>query len=737
MKNAFNLPIRVRMIKEGLNLPGAYSSCILGTYKTMYKNKGQSIIEYTVLAMLIIVGTIVMGPYVIRSIGAHFKLWQETVDDSVNDRMKRIPISVTEQCRVSELMSSGCGAPIKQNFPLCPTGGLYMPATHCAANERYYFQTGTPDGCYYCEGCKADPTCCDVFSACISAPCCGKKTLPYPGFKRSNFIKDADGNDTVELPSVDRNGNANNNDYRDTSIPENESCYYGEMLLYNNCDNRRIRCQLNSDCNPNCIGNLPVNSLGTTTAHLCDPNPQNRLVADEKISWFNPCPAPPPPEPPEPAAEQNVEIRYRATSAMELYESDEFWTEGPLISTGFDVQCDKEPEEDWSLFEAVIAILGFGGCRTYTSLFWVGPFFTYYGIPLPNPSPNMAWDHGYWGCTRSDDPKHWDVVDGLIQAALNILFGFLGGSLTYAIIDPVDHPQDDWGWNGCWVDEVARKSNQCPRGFLKRCPSYCSPASGDAVYRTLNVKVTPGETTYLLAKVTADAKQPLFTFRPFTGTHFQIFEVFARVNGKNYCFKPTSNTYSRESSHSSPGPDTRDPAGDSCKYIAVSNKLQLAVTKELLKLEIPLEDGGDSTPIRYNCDECEGKCGPNPPACRAKCDVGYSQILVPDPDNPGNNIVTCLPCTGLKCNYTIDCRQGGLSNAHSSFIGASCEGADELIGCVDTGTGAGHGTTNIGFNGCYATSDNPFNRTAATNTSLYGCQLQCRKVPGAVTQCTD
>ena len=57
----------------------------------MFKNRGQSIIEYCTLAMLIIVGTIVMGPYVIRSVNAHFKLWQESVDDSINDAEFDIP----------------------------------------------------------------------------------------------------------------------------------------------------------------------------------------------------------------------------------------------------------------------------------------------------------------------------------------------------------------------------------------------------------------------------------------------------------------------------------------------------------------------------------------------------------------------------------------------------------------------------------------------------------------------
>ena len=54
--------------------------------------KGQSIIEYSALVVLIIVAITVMGPYVLRSINAHFKLWQEAIDDSVNDRMLKVPM---------------------------------------------------------------------------------------------------------------------------------------------------------------------------------------------------------------------------------------------------------------------------------------------------------------------------------------------------------------------------------------------------------------------------------------------------------------------------------------------------------------------------------------------------------------------------------------------------------------------------------------------------------------------
>ena len=34
-------------------------------------------IEYSLIAVLVILGIVIMGPYVLRSVGAHFKLWDD------------------------------------------------------------------------------------------------------------------------------------------------------------------------------------------------------------------------------------------------------------------------------------------------------------------------------------------------------------------------------------------------------------------------------------------------------------------------------------------------------------------------------------------------------------------------------------------------------------------------------------------------------------------------------------
>ena len=55
------------------------------------RKKGQSFIEYSIIAVLVILGVVVMGPYVLRSINAHFKMWDDQVQDSHNERLDILP----------------------------------------------------------------------------------------------------------------------------------------------------------------------------------------------------------------------------------------------------------------------------------------------------------------------------------------------------------------------------------------------------------------------------------------------------------------------------------------------------------------------------------------------------------------------------------------------------------------------------------------------------------------------
>ena len=47
----------------------------------LFKKKGQTTIEYTTIAAIVVASILIMGPYMIRSINAFFK----SLDDEVND----------------------------------------------------------------------------------------------------------------------------------------------------------------------------------------------------------------------------------------------------------------------------------------------------------------------------------------------------------------------------------------------------------------------------------------------------------------------------------------------------------------------------------------------------------------------------------------------------------------------------------------------------------------------------
>ena len=49
------------------------------------QRRGQHLLEYMVLSILIMAGIIIGGPYVIRSWNAQVKGWEDSVVDSMND----------------------------------------------------------------------------------------------------------------------------------------------------------------------------------------------------------------------------------------------------------------------------------------------------------------------------------------------------------------------------------------------------------------------------------------------------------------------------------------------------------------------------------------------------------------------------------------------------------------------------------------------------------------------------
>ena len=88
--------------------------------------RGQSIIEYVLIAVLVILGIYVMGPYVLRSIGAHFKLWDDGIKDSFQENLAQAPVNDIPEINAS------CNCPVTQGacgLPDCPLGKMEMIPT--------------------------------------------------------------------------------------------------------------------------------------------------------------------------------------------------------------------------------------------------------------------------------------------------------------------------------------------------------------------------------------------------------------------------------------------------------------------------------------------------------------------------------------------------------------------------------------------------------------------------------
>lgn len=114
--------------------------------------KAQASIEYMTIAVLVVTGIVLMGPYVLRSINAHFKSMDDQVQDSFQEEMAQAPDEDfnLDGCSCSEWQQGTCG-----------TNGCDRFATH------YYKTCGPSLGCETqfpevgpISECRPDVSCC-------------------------------------------------------------------------------------------------------------------------------------------------------------------------------------------------------------------------------------------------------------------------------------------------------------------------------------------------------------------------------------------------------------------------------------------------------------------------------------------------------------------------------------------------------------------------------------------------
>ncbi|MFA5059296.1 MAG: hypothetical protein WC676_01535 [Candidatus Omnitrophota bacterium] len=136
--------------------------------------KSQSIIEFSVVVVLVLAGIILMGPSTIRGINAHFKSWQDSASDSMKD-----PLLPATEYPVPPDCGNGAVDPGEtltyccQDFPMvdgdgvcCTIGGETaaispIDCSYCGDNVCNGEETNT-NCCLDCHGSPAcgDGSCC-------------------------------------------------------------------------------------------------------------------------------------------------------------------------------------------------------------------------------------------------------------------------------------------------------------------------------------------------------------------------------------------------------------------------------------------------------------------------------------------------------------------------------------------------------------------------------------------------
>jgi len=211
------------------------------------KKRGQSLVEYVLIIVLVITGVVVMGPYVLRSVGAHFKLWDEGVQDSFQENIVQANINtvpaITSNCSCSYVSSGQCGA---------GTLGSSCGKTDMILN--LVCSSGLP-GCSNQPGteCRYDPT--DCCKTATPTGICGSIPLP------------TDSSGAVQtVPTTPIAGN----------------CYMGQEV-YEKCgDITTTTCQTDhADCPPPACEGI----VNTATAIGCPNSGTNYLNQNNQVSY--------------------------------------------------------------------------------------------------------------------------------------------------------------------------------------------------------------------------------------------------------------------------------------------------------------------------------------------------------------------------------------------------------------------------------------------------------------------
>ena len=118
--------------------------------------RGQSIIEYSLIAILVILGIIVMGPYVLRSVTGHYQMWNDGVQDSFKENINQAKFKSIPDVDLGCTCTDSLGEK-----------GSNFAGSQCTPGQYICNHNCNPQGC---DGHK--------FSRCVSDPAnCSKESI--------------------------------------------------------------------------------------------------------------------------------------------------------------------------------------------------------------------------------------------------------------------------------------------------------------------------------------------------------------------------------------------------------------------------------------------------------------------------------------------------------------------------------------------------------------------------------
>ncbi|MCR4337367.1 MAG: hypothetical protein NUV91_06130 [Candidatus Omnitrophica bacterium] len=400
--------------------------------------KAQSVVEYTTIAVLVIVGILVMGPYVLRSINAHFKMLDEGVQDSFEENIKpssdRFPGLPLCDCSTREFCGDGPGTGCPRYFQGTETKCSVPGCADCDASctPQTLGQAGCQNCCLVNECQKSLPAsmqrpplecheskcCCDFFPQ-IPASCQDGRGTDYNGDGVVDASEDLmeccginSGNEIESLiPAGEQIGceeSGRGDIYRRPVRAYGQvGCEDGELFEYERCGEGVVKpkCSASPSCEFHCEGALNEN------AHWCEANQQAR----------------------EGGLPSNVEITY-VTSNVQCDE---------------DVRCQAQCDQGYTYLEGQ-------GCQKLRYCTWGGAYEEYVfsagnengGIP-PDNNPNPA------ACTTGNCPR-WDGrpqtkvrTPNPVTGGGNCPQGFNVGRHATGGYSPVDSQW--WVWAGSWT----------------------------------------------------------------------------------------------------------------------------------------------------------------------------------------------------------------------------------------------------------------------------------------------